>query len=134
MLKKLLTNKKLLAVIVAVIVIIVGIVIAVVISQDSEEPGKSGINIETDKEEAQENDDEQDEPYNGTGLEIMDEVDDTVDSVDGSGDWDKQGNKTDHTQSDATNKEDSNAKGDGDDEEELDENILIDDKVWGEPS
>lgn len=136
MLKKLLANKKLLA----VIVIVVGIVIAVVINQDSKETGKSGVSIETgkDKGEAQENDDKQDEPYNGTGLEIMDEIDGTVDSVDGSGDWDgtsddsnkkEQDNKTNDTQSDDTKKEDSN-----DDDDELNDDIIVDDKVWTEPS
>ena len=117
------------------IVIIAGIVIAAVINQDSGENEKTGVNSEIGKDEgdAQENDDEKDEPYNGTGLEIMDEVDGTVDSVDGSGNWENPSNQTDNTQSNDTNKEDSNIKND-DDEEDADEDILIDDKIWGEPS
>ena len=142
MLKKLLANKKLIALIVALIVIIVGVV-ATVIHQDSKETGKSDISIETgkNKEETQENDYDKDEPYSGTGLEIMEEVDGTVDSVDASGNWDgtsgdnnenKQDNTTDDTQSDNMGKEESDDQ--GNEEEPSDEDILIDDKEWTEPS
>lgn len=130
MLKNLLENKKLLTVIVALIIIIAGIVIAVVISQDIGNTGMSGVDIELENNEdvAQDNDDEQDEPYNGNGLEIKDENDGTVDSVDASGDWDgasdessneKQDNKTNNSKPDNT---------------QSDDDIIVDDKVWGEPS
>lgn len=142
MLDKLLTNKKVLAVMVVLIVIIVGISIAVMIGNDTKENGESGIRVDTekDKEDSQENVDENDKPYNGTGLEIMDEVDGTVDSVDGSGDWNEtsddqreQDNKADNTQSDDAIQDESNDE-ENIENENSDKNILVDDKVWGEPS
>lgn len=120
-------NKKLFALIVAVILLVLGIVVVVGLKQDSKDTGKPGVSSETDKEK--------DEPYNGEGLEIMDEVDERVDSVDVPDDWDEtSGESNDKTQSDEVNKEDTDDKGDSDDQEKSDEDILIDDKVWGEPS
>lgn len=124
MLNKLLANKKLFALIVAMIVIILGIAVIVGLKQGSGESGKSGVNIE--KENEKDDGSKEEDVYDGNGLELKDEIDETVDSVDVSGDWDKP--------SDDSNKKEQSDKTDKTDKEESDEDILIDDKVWGEPS
>jgi hypothetical protein len=133
MLKNLFANRKIFVLIIAVILLILGIVVVVALKQDLKEAGNSGVSSETDKDVdgAQ----EKDEPYNGEGLEIMEEEDETVGSVDVPNDWDgTSGDSNDKTQSNEVDKEDADDKGDSDDEEQSDEDILIDDKVWGEPS
>lgn len=150
MLKKLLANKKWLILI--VILVLVGILITVFILKDSEEKGKSNISIETEhnKDGETSKEDGEDEAYNEKGLEAQDTLDESVYTIDGSGDWTgtsdgnnkkEQGNKTDNVPSDDTQsedaptedkeKEDSNDKSDNADGE-LDNDILVDDKVWGE--
>ena len=130
MLKKLLASKKILAVIVALVVIIADIVIAVVISQDAGNTGMSGVDIELENNEdvAKDNANEQDEPYNGDGLEIEDEHDGTVDSVDASGDWDGASDVN------SNNKQDNETDNSNSDDTQSDDDIIVDDKVWGEPS
>lgn len=144
MLNKLLANKKLFALIIAVIVIILGIAVIVGLKQGSGESGKSGVNIE--KEDEKDDISKEEDVYDGNGLELKDEIDETVDSVDVSGDWDKpsddsdkkeQSDKTDKTDkedSDTNNNEDNKNDENGSGDEESDEDILIDDKVWGEPT
>ena len=134
MLRNLLANKKLLVVMVVVIVV-VGIVLAVVGNHNFGKHEKEDLNIEMgkDKDDTQKVDDEKDGPYKGTGLEILDEDNGTVDGIDVSGDWDGKKNKTDDTPADDKNKTESGIH-DKDNEGETDEDILIDDKVWGEPS
>lgn len=141
MFKNLLTNKKLFALIIAVIVLILGIAVIVRLKQGSGESGKSGVNIE--KEDEKDDISKEKDVYDGNGLELKDEIDETVDSVDVSGDWDKpsddsnkkeQSDKTDKEDFDTNNNEDDKNDENGNGDEESDEDILIDDKIWGEPS
>lgn len=136
MLKKLITNKKTL--LIALILVAVVIFITVMVRQNSDESGKIGAGVDT--ENMKEDTDENKEPYDGTGLEVMDEMDDTVDCVDAAGDWDEssdvdnqseQDNKKENSQSNTSEKTDDN---NDDADEEPNENILVDDKEWGEPS
>lgn len=123
------------------IVIILGIAVIVGLKQGSGESGKSGVNIE--KEDEKDDILKEEDVYDGNGLELKDEIDETVDSVDVSGDWDKpsddsnkkeQSDTTDKEDSDTNNNEDNKNDENGSRDEESDEDILIDDKVWGEPS
>lgn len=142
MLKKLLAKKTLLTVVIVVIVILVVVIVGIVVNQDSEDTGKSGVSIGTEKDtnDIKENTDEE-HVYNGEGLEVMDEVDETIDNVDGSGSWDdtskstpkkEQDNATDDKEIDDAEKDNSSNKENVDDVS--DEEILVDDKIWGDIS
>lgn len=146
MLRKMLTNKKMLILIVAVILAIVGVLIMILIRNTSEEGEKLGVSINADKDK-----EGKDEGYNGEGLEVQDTLDESVYIIDGSGDWStpsEGGNETDNassenkpsddaqsdnTQSNNTGQEESDNRVD-DTEGELEEDILVDDKIWGEPN
>ena len=102
MFKRLFTNKKWLILLVAVLVL-VAVLIAVLAIKDSKEGGKPGMNIETGK-------DKDDEVQNGEGLEVEDVLDESVSTIDGSGDWggssegdsNTNDSSSDDTQSDGT--------------------------------
>lgn len=147
MLKRLLANKKMLILIVAVVLIVVGVLIVVLTKNDSKEDGKSGVSIKTDKDkdsEASEDDTYKD--YSGEGLEVQETLDESVYTIDGSGNWNdsSEGNgKTNNVSSDdkqSNDKQPDDAKKEesdnigNDSDGELDSDILVDDKVWGEPS
>ena len=141
MLKRLLAKKSLL-IIVAVAVLILGcVILGVSLNRgDSEDSGKSGVSIgpEIGTDSTQENVDE-DDVYNGNGLEVKDEADETVDSIDGSGSWNdgsdsnnqkEEKNETDNSE---TNDTDNGNHSNGDDVEDvLDEDVLVDDKEWSD--
>jgi hypothetical protein len=142
MLKKLLEKKTLLTVVGVVIVILAAVIVGIVMNRDSNDTGKSGVSIGTEKDtnDTKENMDEEN-VYNGEGLEVMDEVDETVDEVDGSGSWDdtskstpkkEQDNATDDKEIDETEQDNSSNKENVDDVS--DEEILVDDKIWGDIS
>lgn len=143
MLKKLLTNK---IVLICCGVLIAGIVICLVIGRDSKVHQEENHQIE--QEETEQDD---------TGLEVKDDVDGTVDSVDGSGSWDDTsdnndqktqttpdsseqktettpGNNAQKTDDDTENNNNNNNSNNNtaDDRDEIDkqENILEDDKEW----
>lgn len=144
MLKNLLANKKWFALIIAVLVLILGIVVSVGLKKGSGESGEPGVNIS--KEDEKDDISKEEDVYDGNGLELKDEMDETVDSVDVSGAWDKpsddndkkeQSDKTDKIDkedSDTNNNEDNKNDENGSGDEDSDGDILIDDKVWGEPS
>jgi hypothetical protein len=100
----------------------------------------------------------QEKPYDGDGLEVEEDMDDSVESIDGSGSWeeeskDNQKDKEKDTESN-TKKEDKvdnskdnsvdNKNSDNEDTDnsetndnkspELEEDTLEDDKTWGEIS
>lgn len=154
MMKNIFKNKKVLALIIALILIVIGVVVAVVLGGDSsKENDKSGIKIENEK-----GDDETEDSHeiNESGLSIEGG---TVDTIDGSGDWDakdespksdtdksknedkstKEDDKQDVNQEEdvTDNKEDNNdtSKEDPDEEESSNmsnQDILVDDKTWGD--
>ena len=124
MLKKILSNK---IVLICCIVLIVGIVFCLVTSRDSEDNQKEDHQIEqeeTEKEDAEQEGTKQE----NTGLEIKEDVDDVVDSIDGSGSWDTTPNNHEQKTDDDTVKNDNTA--DDSNEETEQENILEDDKEW----
>ncbi len=137
MLKRLLSNKKLLAVIIVVTLIVVGIVIAILAKPDPKSEGKPDENIKTELGQSQDDADDD-------GLQIKDEIDGAVDSVDASGSWDEpkndttqnegsqnsgNGNQNENQNQDDTQDENNN---NNNAEEGSDEEILEDDKEWGE--
>lgn len=135
MVKRLLTNKRLLVVVVIAILIITGVIIALVINQGTKEPSKQGTNLETEKIEKTEQDEshekgaDEEEPYNGNGLEIKGDIDESIPTVDGSGSWDDSLKNTD--------KEDNNddVKEDKEDKVDKEENILDNDGYnWTYPN
>ena len=153
--KKLLENKKLLILCVVVILVVVGILIATLTKKDSGEDGKPGINIETGKDKNDDGSkDDADEVYNGEGLEVEDTLDESVYTIDGSGDWDGNSENDDKTDKNSSDDKDSDDKQSDDkkneqsdnkkDEEsddkgnevegDLDNDVLVDDKVWGDIS
>ena len=166
MLNKLLENKKWLILIVAVVLVLVGVIIAFFITNDSEEVyNGDGLEVEdtldesvytingsgdwegtsddsSKKEQNNKTDDTKKEEsdnkvYDGDSLEVEDTLDESVYTIDGSGDWDgtsdDSSEKEQNSETDDTKKEESNDKVDAADGA-LDKDILEDDKVWGEPS
>lgn len=148
MLKNLLANKKILILGVVVIFVIVGAFITILIRNDFKKGGQSGVSIENSKE--QDKDTDTDATYNGEGLEVQDTLDEPVYTIDGSGDWSgstEKDNQIDASQSEnkpsdaqldnipseKTEQEDSNNKTD-DTADELEGDILEDDKIWSNPS
>ena len=142
MLKKLLGNKKVLILIVAVVLVLVGIFITVFNGEDSKEKGGPDIGIELNKDKDGESLGTDTESfYNGDGLEGQDTLDESVYTIDGSGNWDgtsEESNKTETVPSDDTQYEDAE-QGDSSDKDnnvegDLEGDILVDDKKWGEIS
>lgn len=146
MLKNLLANKKILILGVVVLFVIVGAFITILTRNDSEKGGQSGVSIETNKKQ----DKDTDATYNGEGLEVQDTLDESVYTIDGSGDWSgdaEKGNQIDDSQSEdkpsdaqldnipseKTEQEDSNNKT-NETADELEGDILEDDKIWSNPS
>lgn len=146
MLKNLLANKKILILGVVVIFVIVGAFITILIRNDFKKGGQSGVSIENSKEQ----DKDTDATYNGEGLEVQDTLDEPVYTIDGSGDWigsTEKDNQIDASQSEdkpsdaqldnipseKTEQEGSNNKTD-ETMDELEGNILEDDKIWSNPN
>lgn len=131
MIKKLFHSKKIIALIVLVILLVVAIVIGVIMTRDSGEKEKleAGHGVE-------DNVSEDDEVYDGNGLEIKEEIDETIDSVDGSGTWDETTPPSDGEQDDKTEQTGTSDDSPEDDkqEEKPEEDVLVDDKEWGEIS
>ena len=131
MIKKLLHSKKIITSIVLVILLIAAIVVGVIMIRDSREKEKheAGHGVE-------DNVSEDDEVYDGNGLEIQEEIDETIDSVDASGTWDETTQSDDSQQDDKKENTDSNDDTPEDDEQEEkpEEDVLVDDKEWGEIS
>lgn len=130
MLRKLLKNKVLLIVVIAAAVIILSVVIGVLISHNSGKNGKTGTDQET------ENNQEQDGAYAGDGLEV-EGVTDTVDSIDGSGSWEdseeQQGQSDNSAPKEKDHAETENSSP-VEDPKQSEDDILEDDKTWGEIS
>ena len=143
MLKKILANKKVLISLVVITFLLIGIATVIMVTQKNKEGEMSNNNIEMEDDEKEDDNKSEDDVYNGNGLDVQDVVDEKVDSVDGSGDWDgtsaqdddkkKPSNQKDTTQSDDTKQEESNDKNDEADGK-LDKDILEDDKEWTEPN
>lgn len=76
---------------------------------------------ETEMNNAETNDSES---KTENGLKVIETPDDTIDSVDGSGSW----NDKDTTTNDVNNDKNDTTTADN----KSDENILVDDKVWGD--
>ena len=131
MIKKLLHSKKIIASIVLVILFIIAIVVGVIMTRDSGEKEKfeAGQKVEDSVSE-------DDEVYDGNGLEIQEEIDETIDSVDASGTWDETTPSSDSQQDDKKENTDTNdnTPEDGEQEEKPEEDVLVDDKEWGEIS
>lgn len=152
--KKLLEHQK--VVFLVVLLVVVGAVVAVVVCNNQK--SKTNKMDKTDKPGVS----SEDEVYTGNGLEVEDTIDDeTVGSVDASGDWDEdKSDKSDSTKKDdttdksdsakkddTTGESDSPSKGDdtkkddttskGDDEADDDnlksDGTLTDGGGWGEP-
>lgn len=113
--------------IIVVLLIVVGIVIAVLVKPDSRKNGKQDSDIETELGQSQDDTDDD-------GLQIKDEIDGTVDSVDASGSWDEPKNDTTQNEGNQNsgngNQNENNNNNNA--EEGSDEEILEDDKEWGE--
>ena len=146
MLKNLLANKKILILGVVVLFVIVGAFIAILTRNDSEKGGQSGVSIKNSKEQ----DKVTDATNNEEGLEAQDTLDEPVYTIDGSGDWSgstEKDNQIDDSQSEdkpsdaqldnipseKTEQEDSNNKT-NETADELEGDILEDDKIWSNPS
>lgn len=133
MLNRLLSNKKFVAAIIVVLLIVVGIVIVVLVQPASRKNGKQDSDIKTESGQS-EDDAESDEKTDGEGLQIKDEIDGTVDSVDASGSWDEPKNDTTQNEGNQNsgngNQNENNNNNNA--EEGSDEEILVDDKEWGE--
>lgn len=121
MLKKLFANKKWSILIMIVTFVFVGILMTVFISKNPKDKGKSDISIETEQNKYSETSEEDD----GDGLEAQDTLDESVYTIDGSGDW--AGGSDENTKKEQEESDDKNDVAD----EELDKDILVDDKVWG---
>lgn len=137
-------NKKFLAMMIVLLIVIVGVVFTVVRNQELKKTEKSdtGIETEKDKNATLENSDKdedntlvdsnKDELYDEIGLEIKDETDGKVDSVDGSGSWEDtfdnniqtDSNKSEGTENNEEKKENADNLSDRD--------VLEDDKVWSD--
>lgn len=113
--------------------IIIGIVIAIILlsvclwfALDSGDMDKGNENPSKPKQEATEDaddeleDSKEEEKKNESGLKVIETPDSTIDSVDGSGMW---------TGDSSTNKNDNSETTSDKDEKE---NVLVDDKVWGD--
>lgn len=129
MLKKLLSNK--IVLVFTIIILITGISLCFVLSQDSKTSQKDKPHVEQGEHE--------DNVSEQNGLEIKEEVDENVDSIDGSGSWDESinnDNKTDDNTvkdnaSSDSKEDDEQEKSDSETEDEiLDGDILEDDKEW----
>jgi cytoskeletal protein RodZ len=130
-------NKVYIIGILVVILIILGFIIGSTVKQKQEGKDKADL--------------KQEKPYDGDGLEVEEDMDESVESIDGSGSWeeeskDNQKDKEKDTESN-TKKEDKvdNSKDnsvdnknpdneDTDKSPELEEDTLEDDKTWGEIS
>ena len=157
MIKKLFNSKKIMALIVLVILLVVAIVVGVTMTRELGEKGKTEASHGMSDGVP-----EDDEVYEGNGLEIKGETDeiienvegsgienDSVDSVDVSGTWDEiiDSVEAPETEDDTTQSGDSEQgdKGENTDtndgtsedetqEENSEEGILVDEKEWGEIS
>ena len=125
--KNVFKNKKIVIVSIAVCLICLGVVSLLLTgTKEEQKKGNSDTNI-TEQTDDNQNENENDSKENNdvdssneNGLEIIKPQDGKIDSVDGSGDW--ENNNTDNEdQADDTS---SNATSD--------DNILVDDKVWGD--
>jgi ABC-type Na+ efflux pump permease subunit len=129
MLERLLKSKVYIIAIAVIVLAILGFFIGSAIKQKME--GNSKQNLK------------QEEPYDGDGLEVDDEMDEGVESIDGSGSWEE---KTEDNQKDKDKDSESNTKkedkvdsskddsAEDSSSDELQEDILEDNKVWGEIS
>lgn len=135
MIKKIFENKKLIILTIALIVIIAGIVIAVVMNRGPKENNKINPGIETENDNDKLKDEAKDEKEPG----VEDEIGSPADSIDGSGSWDDVSDSNNQEkQEDTDNSNQSNNTGSDDQPEDKkeetisDENVLIDDKEWGD--
>ena len=145
MLGKLLKNKKVLIVLILILLVVVGLIIGMFLnkgSKESSESGKSNANIKTEQNNDAVKENDEDEG----SLEDMEVVDEsTEDKTDVSGSWETTGdnrpndNSTSSTDQNNSNQNDSNQddnnendnNGDKDSDESGDD-IIEDDKTWGE--
>ena len=131
MLRKILSNK--IVLVFTIIILVAGIVLCFVLGQEPEDNQKDTLQVEQDDNEDKEHEKDGSEE---AGLEIKEEVDEDVDSIDGSGSWDPVPDSSDKKeQNDNTtsnSKEDTEQdKSDVEKEDEiLDGDILEDDKEW----
>lgn len=143
--EKLLKNKKVLILSIIILLVVAGLIIGMFLnkgSKESSESGKSNVNIGTE----QNNDTVKENDEDEGGLEDMEEVDEsTEDKTDASGSWETTGdnkpndNSTNSTDQNNSNQNDSNQDdnnendNNGDkDSDESGEDIIEDDKTWGE--
>ena len=130
MLEKLKKNRIVVIIAVILLLIILGVVIWIVGGNDGKEPGKSGINIETEKDK---NDDVKEEVPDGEGLQVLeDDKTTTEESIDGAGSW--EGTTDNKTEKDNEAGKNDNADSDHKSEGDIKGNdILEDDKSWTAP-
>lgn len=123
MLKKILDNKAAFIIIIIVIIAAVFSIVAIT-SRDSEKGENKHLNTDIETQDDKEN------VSGETGLEIEDEVDGTVDHIDGSGSW--EDTNVDSIDKDSTNATESDKSDKSNESDEMQEgDVLEDDKEWG---
>lgn len=157
MFKKIATNKVFWIIIAGVVVILIGVVAGVMVSRDSKESGKPGADVGTEAdndgvktESDKDGEDDKDKPYEGSGLEVGENDETPMESIDASGSWedttndqtgssntdknekqdapDKENPKNDEKQ-DVPNKEEPN----GDDEPGVSNGDVLEGGSWTKP-
>ena len=125
--KNVLKNKKLVIVSIAVCLLCLGVAVLFLSrTKEEQKKGSSDANIteQTDNNQNKNEDDSKEnnkvEASNENGLEVVKPQDEKIDSVDGSGNWENN-NADNEKQDDDTSSNDTS-----------DDNILVDDKVWGD--
>lgn len=117
MIKKLLSNKATL-IFIAIVIIIAGIFISIILDRDSKDNPRN---------------DDKEKVAGETEIEIKKEIDEEVDSVDGSGSWEESADNEKPANRQETPAGDKPAEMTDEDQsgETSDGNILEDDKEWG---
>lgn len=125
--KNVLRNKKLVIAIIAVCFIGLGVAVCFLSGTKEESKKGNGDTSITEQTDNNQNKNENDSKENNktdssneNGLKVVEPQDGKVDSVDGSGSWKNNDTDTEEKDDDSSSNDTS------------DDNILVDDKVWGD--
>jgi len=125
--KNVLRNKKLVIAIIAVCFIALGVAVCFLSGTKEESKKGNGDTSITEQTDNNQNKNENDSKENNktdssneNGLKVVEPQDGKVDSVDGSGSWKNNDTDTEEKDDDSSSNDTS------------DDNILVDDKVWGD--
>lgn len=141
MLKDIKKNKLFWIAIAAVVVILIAVLVGVLVSRDSKESGNPGANFATgsDKDDTEADSDQDKEgdegkPYDGSGLEVAEDGETPMESIDVSGSWDgtadgDSGSSNTTDNQDGTGNEDS----DGSDETGVSDGDTLEGGSWTKP-